>query len=49
MGIRPTRKVVAASNQSRATLVRDIGPGPLNEDEEPVAEADEKENVHEEP
>src|SRR5579872_364449 len=44
-GNSPSRKVRAARDQPRASFVRDIGPGPLNENQQPVAEADQKQDV----
>ena len=45
----PAGQVGAAGDQARATFVGDIGPGPLDENQEAIAETDEKENVDEQP
>src|SRR4051812_28119475 len=38
-----------AEDDARATRVREISPGPVDEHDDPVAEADEEEHVDEEP
>src|SRR5579864_5618751 len=49
MNSSPARELGASCNQPRAALIGDIGPRPLNEDQQTVAETDEKENVNEQP
>src|ERR1700689_4900955 len=39
---RPSRQIRAAGDQARSAFVGNIRPGPLNEDQQPVAKADEK-------
>src|SRR5690348_13575727 len=50
-GIRdaPSRQVGTAGNEPRTALVRHIGPGPLDENQQPGTEADEKENMYKQP
>jgi hypothetical protein len=43
----PSGKVGAAGDQAGTALVRDVGPCPLNEDQEAVAEADQEKDVDE--
>ena len=43
------RPEATASDQSDATLERQVGPGPLGEHRDAIAEADQPENVDEEP
>src|SRR5216684_7118491 len=45
----PSRQGCASSNQAGAALISHVRPCPLNEDDQAVAEADEKQDVHEEP
>ena len=45
----PSGQVSAAGDQPRAAFVGDVGPRPLNEDQQPVAETDQEENVDEQP
>ena len=45
----PSRQIRAARDQACAPFVRHVGPRPLNENQQPVAETDEKKDVHEEP
>src|SRR5207248_3647567 len=47
--IRPPWKASVTSNQTRAPLVSEIGPGPLDENYQAVAKSDQKENMYEEP
>jgi hypothetical protein len=45
----PAGQVRAAGDQPSAALVRDVGPGPLNENQHAVPEADQKQDVNEQP
>src|SRR5262245_58696590 len=45
----PAPKRGGAGDQAGAAVVGHVGPGPLEEDDETVAEANEKEDVNEEP
>src|ERR1035437_6764004 len=45
----PSGQVGAACDQARAAFVGDVGPSPLNENQEPVAKTDEKKNVDKQP
>src|SRR5258708_8073562 len=47
--IRPSRQIRAAGNEARSPLVGDIGPRPLHDYQQPVAETDQEENMNEEP
>src|ERR1043165_7366171 len=38
-----------AKDDARAARVTEIGPGPVDEHDDPVAEADQEEHVHEQP
>src|SRR5438270_13250008 len=45
----PSGQVRPARNQPCSPFVSEIGPGPLDENQQPVAEADQEQNVHEQP
>src|SRR4029077_13359174 len=46
---RPAGKIGASGDQAGAALVSDIGPRPLDKDQKSILEADQEENVNEEP
>ena len=45
----PTRQLIITRNQACASFVRKVRPRPLDQHDQPVTEADEKENVDEKP
>src|SRR5216684_1539608 len=51
MGMRaaPAGKIRSAGDQAGAALVGEIGPGPLDENQQAVAKSDEEKNVDEKP
>ena len=45
----PSRKIRAAGDQTRAALISYVGPRPLDENQQAIAESDQEQDVHKQP